>query len=106
MPTKTMHRAVNPTTERVLTGLDIVTARDIADRIGVSVDTLAKWVERSKAYRGKPDENGIDWAFPEPRWTVARGTTKLWLFDVDIMPWLVLTGRDGYKPEIKKGGKK
>lgn len=97
MTTKTAPRK-RPPTKLIGDGsnLDIVAGRDIATRLGISPQTMEKWIIRAKAYAGKTDENGVDWAFPAPRWTVANGNTKLWLWDVDIMPWLVATGRDVY----------
>lgn len=79
--------------EAVYAQMDIVAIGDIADRLGVARESVEKWKERSVAYR-KSDQP--EWAFPEPRWTVAHGRISLWLFDVDIMPWVVTTGREHY----------
>lgn len=93
MPTKTAHKAVDRDLERTLAGLQIVAIAEIADRLGVARETVEKWKERSEQYR---DSDQPEWAFPEPRWSVAHGRTSLWLFDVDIMPWVIETGREHY----------
>lgn len=71
--------------------LDLVSIQEIAERLDCPRVTVEKWRQRSKAYR---ESATPEWAFPEPRWTLAgRG---VWEWTLDILPWLTATGRDWY----------
>lgn len=71
---------------------ELVTLTEIAERAGYPRVTVEKWRQRSKKYAAMGGDDAR-YAFPEPRLTVANGKTGLWLWSLDIVPWLEFTER-------------
>jgi hypothetical protein len=84
------HRAYAPLMDRPRkTNCDPVGAADIAERLGLQRQTVAKW-------RRRHDD------FPDPRWYVSGQPAWEW---TDIPPWLARSGRqDLIPPEEEESG--
>lgn len=68
---------------------DVVGEREIAERLGVEVQTVAAWVYRGKGKHGTRRRAGAD-PFPPARWSVSGVPAWYW---PDVEVWAIATGR-------------